>query len=719
MSFLNPALLAFAAAIAIPILIHLLNRRRFQRMPWAAMRFLRASIEKNRRRMEWEDLLLLILRCLVVALFALALARPALRAASAFLQTGRATAVIVIDQSASLSASDGTRTRLDLARQAAEAAVDAFPRGSPLAVLYSGDRVEAPIAEPSYDYNLVRKTLRETPPSDLSTDHAAGLRRAAEILRDQTALRKEIILVTDRQALGWRRLPEIVEMLQGPARDTRLRVVFVGEPLEENLAVSSLTRAPGFASSREPVRFHAEVTNHGRSTMNQVRATLHVNEGSAVDEALLEALEPGQTRRMTFFARLATPGFHAATVRLPADRMTADDERTAVVHTIDTAQILVVEGSSESNAGFFLRHALQPVPPEQAAEYFLQPRLIPPGQLAFAHLSDYAAVILADVPSLTAPAVDTLATYVRHGGALLCFPGPRAQPAFYNGEMLERAGILPAALRGIKGDPESQEQFFSLESGRYDHPVFALWNEAGAGSLTRARFRAAWLLQPTSARDSPEEESTAGRVMVRFADGSPAAVERSIGRGRSILFASTAGTEWNDLPVRPAFVPLLHRAIASLAEAREQRLNLRTGEGIRLRMPPELAGRDVLILTPGEPGHRLTRPVRPSPEGASVDFDEISRTGAYRTMQPGQPGPLIAFAAQLDPDESDLTEITEDTRHEIARSAQIMDWTAGRDLRSAFERERVGMELWLPLAVAVLLLAMTETWLAQKFSRSK
>src|SRR5690606_37539488 len=125
--------------------------------------------ERNRRRMQWEDLILLRLRCLIVLLLAFALARPALRSAASFLQTGRATAVIILDDSASLSASDGTSTRFELARQAAEAAIDSFPAGSSIAVLFGGDGPQPATAltETTYDLNLVRQTIREAAPSDL------------------------------------------------------------------------------------------------------------------------------------------------------------------------------------------------------------------------------------------------------------------------------------------------------------------------------------------------------------------------------------------------------------------------------------------------------------------------------------------------------------------------------------------------------------------------
>src|SRR4051812_47251075 len=114
--FLAPFMLLGLAAIAVPIVIHLLNNRRVQRMRWAAMRFLRASVERNKRRLRIEDILLLVVRCAIVALLALALARPVLKSARASLLGRNAvTAVIVIDQSYSMSATDGVTSRFDLA----------------------------------------------------------------------------------------------------------------------------------------------------------------------------------------------------------------------------------------------------------------------------------------------------------------------------------------------------------------------------------------------------------------------------------------------------------------------------------------------------------------------------------------------------------------------------------------------------------------------------
>src|ERR1043166_5634823 len=132
MAFLNPLLLWGAAAVSVPILIHLLMNRKVRRMAWAAMRFLENAVQRNEKRMRLEDILLLLLRCAVLVFLALALARPALRKAGlgGLGESGSEAAVIVLDNSYSMGQTDGVSTRFQKAQQAAEQALDALPTGS-------------------------------------------------------------------------------------------------------------------------------------------------------------------------------------------------------------------------------------------------------------------------------------------------------------------------------------------------------------------------------------------------------------------------------------------------------------------------------------------------------------------------------------------------------------------------------------------------------------
>jgi hypothetical protein len=164
MTFLNPILLAGLAAISIPIIIHLLHRRKFQKVVWAAMRFLKLSVDQNKKRMRIEDIILLALRCLLLILLALALARPALMSESNdFLGQTKVTSVIIVDNSCSMGVTDGTQTRFEKARIAAEQALDSMPMGSAIAVFFASDIVQGAIPEPTFDFNLARRIIREVP----------------------------------------------------------------------------------------------------------------------------------------------------------------------------------------------------------------------------------------------------------------------------------------------------------------------------------------------------------------------------------------------------------------------------------------------------------------------------------------------------------------------------------------------------------------------------
>src|SRR5437868_11715612 len=127
--FLNPLMLAGLSAVSIPIIIHLLNRRKFERVVWAAMRFVRLSVEKNQRRIKVEDMLLLMLRCLLLALLAIALARPVLRAAVGALGLSKVTAVIVLDNSYSMTQTDGVEAVVEAAEGAGGEVVETVTVG--------------------------------------------------------------------------------------------------------------------------------------------------------------------------------------------------------------------------------------------------------------------------------------------------------------------------------------------------------------------------------------------------------------------------------------------------------------------------------------------------------------------------------------------------------------------------------------------------------------
>ena len=212
MSFLHPMMLAGLAAVSVPIIIHLLNKFRVRTTDWGAMRFLMDSIQKNQKKVKMEDLILLILRCLLVALAVLAFARPALTA----LVKGGAddgqpvAAIVLLDNSASMSQSAGATSLFDQAKKDINGWLDKQPSQSLAALYLVSNRTEALIAKPGADLGLFRKMLAEAETSDRSTDLSQGVRQAVESLKTVSGRRREVRIYTDGQASGWAKSAEML-----------------------------------------------------------------------------------------------------------------------------------------------------------------------------------------------------------------------------------------------------------------------------------------------------------------------------------------------------------------------------------------------------------------------------------------------------------------------------------------------------------------------------
>ena len=439
MAFLNPLLLFGIIGIASPIIIHLLAKKKIQRVVWAAMRFLKEVVEKNQRRLTLEDLILLLLRCLLLVLLAVALARPSFKKGGlAGFGDSNEAAIIAIDDSASMSQTDGAASKFEQAQKAAEDVLDSLPSGSSVAVWFVSDVVKSVIPEPTHDFALARKTIRGAQRSDRGTEMPSALRRAVEVLQRQPVAVKQLFLVTDGQANGWKQLPETRALLEG-TRDVHAEMVLIGESEQHNLGVTGLRMASALAPVNEPVRFEIEIGNYGVAEARNIQVNLGIDEEPPGDEAGLDPIPAGESKKISLYATFRDAGYHAVVARLPADRNPADDQRALAVRVIGEINVLLVDGNpgieARESEVFYLRNALTPVPPEHLEKYYIKTKTISPAELPAAKLSDYEAVVLADVADVPESVLTGLDRYLRAGGGLMVFPGGKINANFYNEKM--------------------------------------------------------------------------------------------------------------------------------------------------------------------------------------------------------------------------------------------------------------------------------------------
>ena len=246
LGFANLPLLYGLAAASVPIVIHLLNRRKFREVSWAAMRFLLAALRKNRRRIRIEQWLLLAIRTLVILLVVTAMAKPFLEGFGALIAGQRTHRVIVLDASLSMGYTSAESSRFDQAKALAAQLVKDSRRGDAISIILMGAPPRVVIGDPSTNLGEVRKEIDELTLSDEGTDLAATLEAVDRVLDVSTIPQKEVVFLTDLQAASWRPPEQGTDglkrlMARLESRRARSVVIDLGRAGGENRAVTELT----------------------------------------------------------------------------------------------------------------------------------------------------------------------------------------------------------------------------------------------------------------------------------------------------------------------------------------------------------------------------------------------------------------------------------------------------------------------------------------------
>ena len=735
--FVHPALLAGLAAAALPIVIHLLNRQRHKPLPWAAMRFVQAAYRRTRRRVELENLLLLLLRTGAILLLALALTRPFTGAKSplAALTDTRRDLVVVLDASASMGQRDGVETAFERARERARALAReaSGSHGDRLRLILAGAHPRLASWTTPEQALSVLDTL-ETPTGevlDLAAALSEVLKLAQETQSGASAESLEVHLLTDLQKLSF--LPQLVAPAAARPEDTRSRALVEvldaldalavhvtvedlcgAERVPPNLGIESVRALGEIYSAGLPVDIAVRVANHGLQARAGVRVSLSVD-GERRPSQVVD-LEARSSAEALFSVSFAKSGEHLVQAGIETDRLPADNERAEVFEVPDSLRVLLVDGqpgsSLEEDEVGYLRTVLDPPGGDGqltgSGPAPFVPRVVSPGELGSAELdtATWDAVWLANVERVPAPLVERLQSFVGAGGLLVVSCGDAMDIAAWNQRLApaDGSGLLPAELTGRLSVPSRSEAHWRVANFAAEHPALSFFaDERFKLLLTEAPVYA--LLGTTPL---PRSE-----VLARLDDPGQSALllERSYVRGRVFLWTSSIDDAWTRIPDSPAtLVPLVHELLRSGARAETPRRNLAPGEP--LEVVTSVYPRSPVLVRPD--GSRRALEGEPRQENGGrwklppVPGAETERLGAYRIER--ESAPSIPFAVQLDAREGDLERLAPEELSGVHRALR----TLARESKDAADLRRPERgELWRGLAIGCLAFLVLESlWAA-------
>jgi Mg-chelatase subunit ChlD len=693
--FVTPAFFVAGILLAsIPIIIHILNRRRYKTVNWAAMEFLLRAMRKNRRRLKFEQWILLATRCLLVFLVATALARPigckdTTLASLAGQRSGLH--VIVIDNSHSMAYEAGrpnAATHLDRAKQLAKELIETLAAGGEsVAIVVASRPASAVLAAPTYDIAAARDAVDRVQQAFGDTDLLGALRLASEIgQKEKNPGEKRLYVISDGTRSAWERKSEgdaIRQLAPQLAQLFRISHFNLGRRDQWNQAVLEIRPSGNLVTNK---------------LENDLLATLHAF-GTGPDPLLQWRLDDttlpggGQVRINTggpviqpqTAAVFKSGGPHVVTATLTGeDRLRHDNTRHRVLDVVSEMKVLIVEGERGMNrlnsSGAFLDLALAPPkdgPTEGGggggggarSDSHVAPELISDLELGNKVLGDYRAVILAGVGQISAPQADQLALFVKNGGALMIFMGEPVAAENYNTVLLPR-GLMPGALtkrvsteNGFNFDFNPNDVHYLLKefennprSGLDTAQVYTYWQmelkadgkvervlnyvagTASGGATTAPSTVPA--PAPAPAANAPQQQQ----------QRDPAITFHQLGQGHIVCVTTTAdpNPEWTTLPAKPNYVTLVHELLSGSVSTGDRWMNVTAGEplvvptGIKFTGTPTLTdpSQREIVLEPLSPGG-----------AAAYRSPPLVRPGVYRLSTGAATMPI---AVNIAADEADV-----------------------------------------------------------------
>ncbi len=652
MGFLSPWFLAALAAVGLPVWLHLLRRHRSTPLPFSSLMFFERRIQSSVKHRRLRYLVLFTLRTALVALLALAFARPFRETASAG-AGGAKLVLLALDESFSMRQGD----RMARARGAA---LDTLSR------LGAGDRVQVVafagavrmLTQPTQDRAALRAAIQSIEPTDSRSSYGE-LVRAARAVAESVRLPVEIHLFSDLQKSS---LPPAFADLRLPA-GARLIPRPVAASAPANWAVEN-AQAPGRLYDPKKARVQATVAGFGAERARR-RVSLVLN-GRLVESK--EIAVPAGGRASVEFAGFETRhGPNRGEVRIePADAFPEDDRRFVAIDRDDARPVLFVHEARERRGPLYFRTALE------AAGNGFRVEEATPEQAAGRSPSSYAFVVLSDVGGLQGNFAAALHKYAEEGGAVWIALGPATAAR-------HRVPLLGASIQ-----QERANGFQTVSHVDAGHPSLR-----GAGQWEAVKFY-----------QTLRVESSGARVVARLADQTPLLMEKQLGRGRVLLFASTFDNVSNDLPLRAAFVPFIEQTAAYLGGQAQSFQSLAVDSHLPLRSAGEL-GTAIEVIDPR--GRRALS----LDQAATAETVAVTQAGFYELRRGS--GRHETVAVNADPRESDLELIPGETLALWQKTGQ-----GGGETPGAAGSERRRQDLgWYALLV-VLALVVAESWIGNR-----
>lgn len=672
MAFLTPLFLFGLLAAALPVAIHLIRKEKPPRVVFGTLRFLKNTSRKLILFQQIQQWLLLLLRAAVICLLVFAFARPLFDSRiSSLVDADPESAVILVDTSMSMQYGD----RFERARDEALAILSDLSAGDEVAVVVFANGTVA-VRELSGDLEGARAFIENLEaPGFATTRYMPALRMASDMLESSRHEQRSVYLVSDYQASGlgnddsgWLLAPGVafypVDVGEGQTRNLLLTDVRSPEQVIENQAESEIL---------------ARVRTTGSIHLDNAEVVLRLNgqEQTRVPVDLREISEAVVRLPVTF----EQEGAYQGEIVVASDDFAVDNTYRFTIDVIPRIEVLIVNGEPSPNwyedeAHWFSLAIGNPESPFSVTTVAAR-------DFDANLLEDRDVVVLLNSGSdLSTSQSAGLENFVREGGSLLLAPGDRVNGARFNQQL---AAISPGAL----GDAVllgSDYQLIADIDAR--HPILQ-----PLGMDWAVRFQGYWEV----------EEHADADVLMQFDNGRPAFLEREVGEGKVLLFASSLDTEWSNLPLQGLYLPLVHESLRYLVQPHMKERAYRVGQVIDIADVADEAD-EVSVTVSGRAIELGGTRVFTASEAGFVAVESNDHIEYY--------------AVNSDPEESNLERMAPSSLQDLVTNPETTPMQSLEVQTSQLVAELEGPQrVWWWILALVMAILLTETRVANRTYR--
>lgn len=692
-TFLNTIILSALGLALIPVVIHLLNRKKSKLILFSTLDFLKALQIKKMKRVRIQQILLLVLRTLILLLAVMAFARPVSKIENrgAIDAHAKTSVIIILDNGVSSSYISEKGMVLDGIKTKAEEILHYLKEGDEAIILTGAHSAENPSAAFTQNFTSLIALVKNITFSYAKPDILEALYTANKCFETAKNINREIYVLTSLQSSGFGE--EKINIQPG------IKLIFVDCSAKEfrNIGIRNLQVISRIIEKNKPVEIRTVIKNYGKDRVQDILLSAYLEGRRVGQSSLTIGAEDESVIDMKIIPTRS--GYQQGYIEIDDDALAADNKQYYHFYVPDQINVLIAgnKGGEE-----FLKLALNPLNDPAGP---IRTKTITPEQIPIENLSEYDILIYSNMPRLDESAIRRLETYLNSGKGLIIIPGSDTDIGNLN-SWLPKAGF--GKILSLTDNSLQPDIFTKFGKVDYSHPIIkGMFDQNGSESQS--------LESPGFIKFFKTDRSTQSQTLISYMNNDPFLEESGNKNLNALMFTSAVNLSWSDWPIKGIFAPLINRAVYYVySKTNGNEKSFIAGEPLELRIHSASA-ENLILIDPN--GAELKPKIRQLGADAVISVPMADIPGTYRVLEGNKL--LTVFDVNIEPSRIEPRKIGETKLKELVNAESFRVISATENIESVILQSRYGFELWSWFLFGALVLLAVEFIISQNHRFSK